>query len=81
MNIFSLFTKKPISTEVPNNVINFPVRAENEIDNDEEHFRVGTSSNGLTTLTIIDPKTGNSMTLSMNEAACEKLIAMLEATL
>ena len=81
MNIFSLFTKKPITAEMPNNVIAFPVKEELDLTNNEEHFRVGVSGNGLTTLTIIDPKTGHSMTLSMNDAACEKLIAMLESTL
>ena len=80
MNIFNLFTKKPITAEVPNNVIAFPVKEELDLTSDEEHFRVGVSGNGLTTLTIIDTKTGHSMTLSMNSAACERLIAMLEAT-
>ena len=44
----------------------------------EEHYRVGFDSEGRTTLTLM-ADTG-SMTLSMNQTACEQLIRMLRAT-
>lgn len=44
----------------------------------EEHYRVGFDSEGRTTLTLMTD-TG-SMTLSMNQTACEHLIKMLRAT-
>ncbi len=45
----------------------------------EEHYRVGFDSEGRTTLTLLTSN-GASMTLSMNQSACEQLIRMLRAT-
>ncbi len=45
----------------------------------EEHYRVGFDSEGRTTLTLLTSN-GASMTLSMNQPACEQLIRMLRAT-
>ena len=46
---------------------------------DGEHFRVGSTRFGDTTLTII-AEGGTSLTLTMNQTACEKLIRMLQST-
>jgi hypothetical protein len=44
-----------------------------------EHFRVGATRFGETTLTLI-AEDGNTMTLTMGQTACEQLIRMLRAT-
>jgi len=44
-----------------------------------EHFRVGYTTDGYVTLTLRSTD-GFSQTLSMNPAACERLIRMLRAT-
>ena len=51
-----------------------PVKAEQK-----EHYRVGRTTDGMTTLTLIADY-GNSMTLTMNQEACEQMIRMLKAT-
>lgn len=45
----------------------------------DEFFRVGVTSNGMTTLTLLSAD-GYSSTLSLNRFACEQLIRMLRAT-
>lgn len=76
MNIFNIFTKKPVTER--DNVIKLPV-PEKVNDSTEELFRVGVDGRGWTSLTIIDKN--QSMTLSMNDVACKKLINMLQSTL
>lgn len=44
-----------------------------------EFFRVGVTTDGMTTLTIMSTD-GYSSTLSLNPSACEQLIRMLRAT-
>jgi hypothetical protein len=44
-----------------------------------EHFRVGATRFGETTLTLMS-EDGNTMTLTMGQTACEQLIRMLRAT-
>lgn len=44
----------------------------------QEHYRVGFTTDGKTTLTIMND--GQSMTLAMSREACEQLIRMLRAT-
>jgi hypothetical protein len=46
---------------------------------DGEHFRVGATRFGETTLTLI-ANDGMSMTITMNQMTCEQLIRMLRAT-
>ena len=46
---------------------------------DGEHFRVGSTRFGETTLTIM-AEGGHSLTLTMNQTACERLIRMLQST-
>lgn len=44
-----------------------------------EFFRIGATTDGMTTLTIMSSD-GYSSTLSLNRQACEQLIRMLRAT-
>jgi hypothetical protein len=46
---------------------------------EEEHYRVGFTTDGRTTLTLIGSG-GATMTLTMGRSACEQLIKMLRAT-
>ena len=46
---------------------------------DREYYRVGRTESGQTTLTVIADY-GNSMTLTMNRAACDQMIRMLQST-
>ncbi len=45
----------------------------------KEHYRVGFNDQGMTTLTLLG-EYGSSMTLSMNQEACEHLIRMLRSS-
>ena len=45
----------------------------------KEHYRVGFNDEGMTTLTLMG-ENGFSMTLSMNQDACEQLIRMIRST-
>lgn len=45
----------------------------------KEYYRVGRTDTGMTTLTMLGDG-GFSVTLSMNETACEQLIKMIRAT-
>jgi hypothetical protein len=47
---------------------------------DREFYRVGRTEDGDTTLTMISNDGYGSLTLTMNRAACEQMIRMLEAT-
>jgi hypothetical protein len=46
----------------------------------KEHYRVGRTDDGYTTLTMISHDGYGSMTLTMNQEACEQMIRMLEST-
>ena len=65
----------------PKNVVKLPVDYVKPAPppKPKEHYRVGFDDQGMTTLTLIADY-GNSMTLSMNQEACEQLIRMLRAT-
>lgn len=45
----------------------------------KEYYRVGRTTDGMTTLTLIMDG-GMSTTLTMNQSACKQLIRMLEST-
>jgi uncharacterized lipoprotein NlpE involved in copper resistance len=45
----------------------------------KEYYRVGRTADGNTTLTMLGHD-GTSMTLTMNQEACEQMIRMLEST-
>ena len=45
-----------------------------------ELYRVGFTDGGITTLTLINDEGWGSMTLTMNQPACEQLIKLLRAT-
>ncbi len=65
----------------PKNVVKLPVDYVKPAPppKPKEHYRVGFNDQGMTTLTLIADY-GNSMTLSMNQEACEQLIRMLRST-
>lgn len=46
----------------------------------KEYYRVGRTDDGYTTLTMLGDGGYGSMTLTMNQEACEQMIRMLEAT-
>jgi hypothetical protein len=77
--------KKVMEDTDPKNVVKFPEpKAIPKIPavappKPKEHYRVGFDDQGMTTLTLMTDH-GNSMTLSMNQDACEQLIRMLRAT-
>ena len=52
---------------------------QSQIPVDGEHFRVGATRFGETTLTLMTPD-GMSMTITMSQTTCEQLIRMLCAT-
>ena len=45
-----------------------------------EYYRVGRTDDGYTTLTMIGNDGYGTMTLTMNQEACEQLIRMLQST-
>jgi hypothetical protein len=65
----------------PKNVVKLPVDYVKPAPplKPKEHYCVGFDDRGMTTLTLIADY-GNSMTLSMNQEACEQLIRMLRST-
>lgn len=46
----------------------------------KEYYRVGRTDDGYTTLTMIGRDGYGTMTLTMNQEACEQLIRMLQST-
>lgn len=73
--------KKVMEDLEPKNVVKLPVDYVKPVapPRPKEHYRVGFDDQGMTTLTLL-AENGNSMTLSMNQDACEQLIKMLRAT-
>ena len=61
------------------NVIEFPKPVAVPDPVPEEHYRVGFTSDGSTTLTMLT-SSGATMTLTMDRSSCEQLIKMLRAT-
>jgi hypothetical protein len=76
--IFDWFKKD----KAPSNVVPFPKAELTPVHEPEpepeEHYRVGHNSEGGTTLTLISRN--GSLTLTMSQDACERLIRMLRAT-
>jgi hypothetical protein len=62
------------------NVIEFPKPVEVPRPKPEEHYRVGFTTDGGTTLTLLSNQGYGSMTLTMDRNSCEQLIRMLRAT-
>ena len=69
------FKKNRSYNEVESQYVSTPVPQEEKPD---EHFRIGVTADGRTTLTLTDGYT--SMTLTMNRLACEQLIRMIQAS-
>jgi hypothetical protein len=62
------------------NVIEFPKSVAVPEPKPEEHYRVGFTTDGSTTLTLLSNQGFGSMTLTMSRDSCEQLIKMLRAT-
>jgi hypothetical protein len=62
------------------NVIDFPKPVAVPEPEPEEHYRVGFTTDGRTTLTLLSTNGYGSMTLTMDRNASEQLIKMLRAT-
>jgi len=73
--------KKVMEDTEPKNVVKLPVDYVKPAPppKPKEHYRVGFDDQGMTTLTLIADH-GSTMTLSMNQEACEQLIRMLRST-
>lgn len=73
--------KKVMEDTDPKNVVKLPVDHVKPAPppKPKEHYRVGFDDQGMTTLTLMTDH-GSSMTLSMNQEACEQLIRMLRST-
>jgi hypothetical protein len=66
---------------MPDNVVPFPEPKLTPVPEPEpkEYYRVGSTTDGDTTLTLMSPG-GMSLTMTMNRDSCEQLIRMLRAT-
>jgi hypothetical protein len=78
-NMIDWFKSREERKEEYNNVVKFPEPVAVPEPGPEEHYRVGFTTDGDTTLTLMT-KDGTSMTLTMNRDSCEQLIKMLRAT-
>jgi hypothetical protein len=78
--MFEFFTRRTANDYVKDakELYDMPL-PKNPVTISGEHFRVGATRFGETTLTLI-AEDGNTMTLTMGQTACEKLIRMLRAT-
>lgn len=87
MNLFEwLGFKKMVEDTDPKNVVKFPEPTRPSPKAvppaprlPREYYRVGITDDGQTTLTFITDH-GSSITLTMNQSACEQMIRMLRAT-
>ena len=87
-NIFDLFKSKGKTAEEPNNVIKFPepksvppvppVQPPKPVS--KEYYRIGMREDGMTTVTVMSGDGWGSITLAMNEPACEQFIRLIRAT-
>jgi hypothetical protein len=73
--------KKAMDDTDPKNVVKLPVDyiKPTLISKPKEYYRVGVTTDGGTTLTLMGDN-GTSMTLTMTREYCEQLIRMLEST-
>lgn len=81
MNLLEFLGFKKVVKEVmPSNpnVLQFPTPVAKP--EPKEHYRVGRREDGMTTLTVMSGSGFGSITLTMNEPACEQLIRMLRST-
>lgn len=79
--MFNLFGRKPVKdfeAEAKETYAVPPVSVPNK--EQKEFYRVGRTDDGYTTLTMIDRSGYGSLTLTMNQEACEQMIRMLKAT-
>jgi hypothetical protein len=79
-NLFGRKTVKDFEAEAKETYSVPEVDPVSEPKKHKEFYRVGRTDDGYTTLTMIDRSGYGSMTLTMNQEACEQMIRMLEAT-
>lgn len=74
--------KKVMNDTDSKNVIKLPIDYVKPVETPKpkEYYRVGFNTDGETTLTLINHEGWGSMTLTMNQSACEQLIKMLRST-
>jgi hypothetical protein len=74
--------KKLMKDSEPSNVIKFPehMAAPKVPEPPKEYYRVGRREDGMTTLTVMSGDGWGSITLAMNDEACEQMIRMIRAT-
>ena len=74
--------KKAMEDTDPKNVVKLPVDYVKPVSppQPKEYYRVGFTDDHQTTLTLINHEGWGSMTLTMNQEACEQLIRMLRST-
>ena len=77
--IFDWFKSKDERQKDYDNVVKFPAPVAVPEPQPEEHYRVGFTTDGDTTLTLMSPG-GSTLTLTMDRDSCEQLIKMLRAT-
>lgn len=72
--------KKVMDDTDPKNVVKLPTNYIKPAPppKPKEHYRVGFDDQGMTTLTLMGDH--GSMTLSLNQSACEQMIRLLRAT-
>jgi hypothetical protein len=75
--MFNLFGRKTSDSKDTDTVLE--AVSEDMPTKHKEYYRVGRTDNGFTTLTMLGDGYAT-MTLTMNQEACEQMIRMLEAT-
>jgi hypothetical protein len=81
--MFNLFGRKTVKDFVAEAKETYSVPEVKPIDvpkKSKEHYRVGRTDDGYTTLTMMSGDGYGSMTLTMNREACEQMIRMLQST-
>lgn len=77
-NLFGRKTAKDFLEEARETYGNLP--EVEPVSKSKEYYRVGRTDDGYTTLTMIGDDGYGSMTLTMNQEACEQMIRMLQST-
>lgn len=80
MNLLKFLGLKKVMDDTDHtNVVQLPIDYIKPISKPKEYYRVGVTTDGGTTLTLMGDN-GTSMTLTMTREYCEQLIRMLEST-
>ncbi len=71
--------KEVYDLPAPKNTPSMPEVAQPKDTSKQEFYRIGARPDGMTTITLLDSG-GFSMTLTLNQVACEQMIRMIRAT-